>query len=180
MKKFVLFLLLSILFVGGCTQENNSSSTDNSSSQEKSESSSQEYVNIENSEKVKIKYNGEVYDLTPYIECTSVSECTNNNEIDTNDNLSMLEEELNPPEINNAKINDELTVVLPEALPNDPEIVVNQHQAGTGIMETVVNKTIEISGEKGEEITYVMDMKWRLDEGSLASSVTYMFEVPSP
>ncbi|SIS64420.1 hypothetical protein [Salimicrobium flavidum] len=149
------------------------SDSENPELQEQKDTVGVEESDLEHLKNVKVKYKEELYSLTPHVECTSATECEEQEE------LNKLKEESPPAEIE-ANIGDELKIELPEALPEPDGVTVNQQQGGTSIRKSPENGIIEIAGEENKEITYMIDVIWRGSEGTIISSVVYMLEVPSP
>ncbi|MGP4075526.1 hypothetical protein [Halobacillus sp. K22] len=171
MSRFVSLLIVSLI-IAGCTNQD----TAQNSNQENNAS----FVNITEKEldDVVFTYMGEDYQAKYYIECLSQTECEDfqQQEIKVTDSLDQLKETIKPGVIN-AKLGDNVQIEFPENLSKPDFLSYQKIQGGTAIDEQVTNQSIKIKGEKGKNMTYIINASWGSSTVTTAS-VKFVFLVP--
>ncbi|SFF57953.1 hypothetical protein SAMN05216353_102136 [Halobacillus alkaliphilus] len=177
--KNLIFIMLVTIALGACSPLETSNKDESKNSSKATMNQIADKIDLEQLDKVQFIYNNKAYDAKYKLKCKTSSECSEGND---DLRLDKIKKEIKPKKIN-ANIGDQIEIRIPNTFPAPDQILYEQQQGATGIQETVDKKVIEVTGDKGEEITYIVNFNWRSndnDNTKIIYSVAYYFEVPDP
>ncbi|MBA2176160.1 hypothetical protein H0266_14785 [Halobacillus locisalis] len=173
-----LFLIvLAIVILSSCTQKEKDVDEEASEQSILSEKEIIGKIDMNILDDVKFEYEGEPYEAKFHVECKSELGCSSNDQPLT---LKEIREEINPVKID-ANIGDHIKLNIPETLSKPDQIIYSKQQGATGSQVIMDDYTIEVSGERNEEIVGTITFNWVKEAGGEhTSTINYYFIIPNP
>ncbi|MGP4069421.1 hypothetical protein [Halobacillus sp. B29] len=178
MKKLI-FIMLVTIALGACSPLGTPNKEESQNSSKDSTNQVADKIDVVQLDKVQFIYNNKAYEAKYKLKCKTSAECSEGNDYFP---LDKIKKEIKPKKID-ANIGDQIEIRIPNTFPSPDQILYHQQQGATGIQETVDKNVIEVTGDKREEITYIVNFNWKSNDNDNTKniySVAYYFEVPNP